>query len=59
MKIKYSKEVDIYGQHKIIECKPCCDITAILIKEYITDKLIKSMVDKCPHCGKKIELIRI
>lgn len=59
MKIKYVNKVNVYGDHKIIECKPCCKEATKLIKDYISEDLIDSMVDKCPYCGEKIELICI
>jgi len=60
MKLKYSKEkANIYSDHKIIECKPCCYEMAEYIKDYISEGLINSMVNKCPFCKEKIELICI
>lgn len=59
MEIKYNKESDIYGDHKIIECKPCCYEMAELIKDYISEELINSMTNKCPFCKEKIILIEI
>jgi len=59
MKIKYSKKANIYGDHKIIGCKLCCYEMAELIKDYISRDLINSMVNKCPFCKEKIELICI
>jgi len=47
MKLKYTKEKsNIHGDHKIIECKPCCNKAAELIKDYISEELINSIVDK-------------
>jgi len=59
MKLKYSKKSNVYGDHKIIECKPCCYEMGEKIKDYISEELVKSMVDKCPYCEEKIKLISI
>jgi len=59
MKLKYSKKANIYGDYKIIGCKPCCYEMAEYIKDYISEELINSMVNKCPFCKEKIELICI
>jgi len=59
MELKYSKGSNIYGEHKIIGCKPCCYEMSEKIKDYITEELINSMLDKCPYCKEKIELICI
>ena len=57
MKLKYDKEKDIYGNHKIIECIPCCDEMAKKIKDYISERLTETIVKRCPFCKEKIELI--
>ena len=57
MKLKYAKEKDIYKTHKIIECIPCCDEMAKRIKGRISESLIDIIVEKCPFCKEKIELI--
>ena len=58
MKLKYAKEKsNIHGDHKIIECKPCCYEMTEYIKDYISEELINSIIDKCPYCKEKIELI--
>lgn len=59
MELKYSKGSNIYGGHKVIKCKPCCYEMSEQIKDYITEELINSMLDKCPYCKEKIELICI
>jgi len=56
MRIKYSKKVNIYGLHNIIEAKPCCKKMSKKIKKYITGELINDIVEKCPYCREKIIL---
>lgn len=60
MKIKYVKEIpNIRGRHRMIECKPCCDESAKWMKSYISDELIETIVDECPFCKEKIELMEV
>lgn len=56
MILKYSKRIDIYGNHKIIEAKPCCNKMAKSIKEYITEEMINDIIEECPYCKEKIIL---
>ena len=59
MKIVYKICEDI-SYAKIIHVDYCCDKMRLLINpKYITLKLLNNMVEKCPQCGAKIEMIKL
>ena len=59
MKIRYKICKDI-SYAKIINADYCCDkMRALINPKYITLELLNNMVEKCPQCGEKIELIEV